>query len=54
MKQNKHTNCDPCERNFERNINHLVKEGEAPSAKARQKREHEVKSAFAEKAKAKK
>ena len=43
MKENKDTACEPCEQNFERNINRLVKEGKAPTPK-----EHEVKSAFAE------
>ena len=44
MKENKDTACEP----FERNINRLVKEGKAPTPKARQQKEHEVKSAFAE------
>ena len=48
MKENKDTACEPCEQNFERNINRLVKEGKAPTPKARQQKEHEVKSAFAE------
>ena len=39
MKENKDTACEPCE---------LVKEGKAPTPKARQQKEHEVKSAFAE------
>ena len=30
MKENKDTACEPCEQNFERNINRLVKEGKAP------------------------
>ena len=29
MKENKDTACEPCEQNFERNINRLVKEGKA-------------------------
>ena len=48
MKENKDTACEPCEQNIERNINRLVKEGKAPTPKARQQKEHEVKSAFAE------
>ena len=48
MKENKDTACEPCEQNFERNINRLVKEGKAPTPKACQQKEHEVKSAFAE------
>lgn len=48
MKENKDTACEPCEQNFERNINRLVKEGKAPTPKARLQKEHEVKSAFAE------
>gem|GEM_PF-313858 len=48
MKENKDTACEPCEQNFERNINRLVKEGKAPTPKACQQKEHEVKSAFGE------
>ena len=48
MKENKDTACEPCEQNFERNINRLVKEGKAPTPKARQQKEHEVNSPFAE------
>ncbi|WP_462354664.1 hypothetical protein [Alistipes timonensis] len=51
MKENKETTCAPCEEKFERNIDAMVKEGEAPTAKERQQREQEVKSAFAETAK---
>lgn len=46
MKENNKTTCDPCEENFKHKVNELVKEGHAPSHMARQKREHEVKSAF--------
>ena len=28
--ENKETTCTPCEQNFERKVNELVKEGEAP------------------------
>ena len=38
MKENKDTACEPCEQNFERNINRLVKEGKAPTPKARQQK----------------
>lgn len=41
--------CDPCERNFERNIHQIVREGEAPTAEERARREHEVEEAFARK-----
>ena len=30
MKEKENTTCDPCERNFERNIDRMVKAGEAP------------------------
>lgn len=54
MKENKNTTCEPCEENFERNIDEIVREGEAPSARERQQKEEEVKSAFAETADSKK
>ncbi len=38
--------CTPCEANFERNIHHLVKEGEAPTPKERHEKREEVKAAF--------
>ncbi len=47
MKENKETTCTPCEENFERNIDEMVREGEAPTAKERREREQEVESAFA-------
>ena len=40
--------CTPCEANFERNIRHLVKEGEAPSSEERHEKQEEVKAAFAQ------
>lgn len=49
MKENEKTTCEPCERNFERNIHNLVKEGEAPTSKEREKKQKEVKEAFARK-----
>ena len=48
MKEKENTTCDPCERNFERNIDRIVKAGEAPAEKTRREKEAEVKSAFAE------
>ena len=47
MKKNNETTCTPCEQNFERNIDEMVQEGKAPTAKERREREQEVKSAFA-------
>lgn len=47
MKEDKNTVCDPCEQNFERNIDELVSEGKAPTAKERQQKEREIESAFA-------
>lgn len=40
--------CSPCEANFERNIHHLVKEGEAPTSKQHHDKKQEVKEAFEE------
>ena len=48
MKEKENTTCDPCERNFERNIHRMVKAGEAPAEKNGRGREAEVKSAFGE------
>lgn len=49
MKENNETTtCDPCERTFEQNINHLVREGEAPSRQERREKEQEVEAAFTE------
>lgn len=45
--------CSPCEANFERNIHHLVKEGEAPTSKQRHEKQEEVKAAFADAAREK-
>lgn len=53
MEENNKTTCEPCEQNFERNIDNLVKEGEAPTAQERQEREKEIESAFAESGKEK-
>ncbi|WP_295938869.1 hypothetical protein [uncultured Alistipes sp.] len=50
MKEN-NTTCTPCEQNFENKIDELVKEGKTPTAKAREKKEAEVKAAFDEKGK---
>ena len=46
--ENKETTCTPCEQNFERTVNELVKAGEAPDTKQRAKKEAEVKAAFDE------
>lgn len=48
MKENKNMKCDPCEQDFKRKVNELVKEGHAPSHMERSKKEHEVKAAFSE------
>ena len=42
MKEKENTTCDPCERNFERNIDRMVKAGEAPAEKTRREKEAEV------------
>ena len=52
--ENKETTCTPCEQNFERKVNELVKEGEAPDTKQRAKKEAEVKAAFDEPGKSEK
>lgn len=54
MKENKETTCTPCEQNFERNIDELVKEGKTPTTGERTKKEAEVKAAFGEEAKTEK
>ena len=46
--------CTPCEANFERNIHHLVKEGEAPTPKQRHEKKEEVEAAFSETSRPKK
>lgn len=46
MKENENTTCDPCERDFEKSIEELVKEGKAPSHAERKEKEHEVNAAF--------
>ena len=38
--------CDPCQRDFDKNIDKLVKEGESSSHKDREKKEKEVEGAF--------
>ena len=52
--ENKETTCTLCEQNFERKVNELVKEGEAPDAEQRAKKEAEVKAAFDEHGKSEK
>lgn len=46
MKDNNKTKCDPCEQDFKKKVNELVKEGKAPTHNERMKTEHEVKGAF--------
>lgn len=48
MKDNKEMKCDPCEQDFKKKVNELVKEGKAPTHADRAKREHEIKSVFGE------
>lgn len=48
MKENKNETCTPCEENFERKVDELVREGEAPTTEERKKKEREVKDAFSE------
>lgn len=48
MKENKNTTCDPCEREFQKNVDELVKEGQAPSHAERKEKEHEVNAAFSQ------
>lgn len=48
MKEDTKTTCTPCEENFERKVNELVKEGKTPTAQEREKKEAEVEAAFAE------
>ena len=38
--------CDPCQRDFDKNIDQMVKEGQSTSHKDRDKKEHEVNGAF--------
>lgn len=54
MKENENTTCTPCEENFERNIDEMVREGKAPTADERRQKEQEIESAFAENGKDKK
>lgn len=48
MKEDTKTTCTPCEENFERKVNELVKEGKTPTAQEREEKEAEVEAAFAE------
>ncbi len=48
MKEETKTTCTPCEQNFERKVNELVKEGKTPTAREREAKEAEVEAAFAE------
>ena len=42
MKEDTKTTCAPCEQNFERKVDELVKEGKAPTAREREEKEAEV------------
>lgn len=46
MKANNKPTCDPCEQDFKKSVNELVREGQAPSHAEREKRSSEVKAAF--------
>ena len=42
MKEDTKTTCAPCEQNFERKVDELVKEGKAPTAREREEKEAEA------------
>lgn len=46
MEENTDSKCSPCEENFERKVDELVKEGEGPDAQEREEKEAEVEAAF--------
>ena len=54
MKEDTKTTCTPCEQNFERKGDELVKEGKAPTAREREEKEAEVEAAFSDRGKEKK
>ena len=54
MKEDTKTTCTPCEQNFERKVDELVKEGKAPTAREREEKEAEVEAAFSDRGKEKK
>lgn len=39
--------CSPCEENFERKVNELVHDGEAPTAREHREKAREVEAAYA-------
>ena len=51
MKEDTKTTCTPCEQNFERKVDELVKEGKAPTAREREEKEAEVEAAFSDRGK---
>lgn len=53
MKEDTKTTCTPCEQNFERKVDELVKEGKAPTAREREEKEAEVEAAFSDRGKEK-
>ena len=54
MKEDTKTTCTPCEQNFERKVDELVKEGKAPTARESEEKEAEVEAAFSDRGKEKK
>ena len=54
MNEDTNTTCTPCEQNFERKVDELVKEGKTPTAKERKAKEAEVEAAFSDRGKEKK
>lgn len=43
---NDKTKCDPCERDFQKNLDNIVREGRAPKGAAHDVHEKELKTAF--------
>ncbi len=43
---NDKTKCDPCERDFQKNLDHLIREGQAPRGADHDACEKELKTAF--------
>lgn len=48
---NDKTKCDPCERDFQKNLNNIVREGQAPKGADHDACEKELKTAFGAKTK---
>lgn len=51
---NDKTKCDPCEQNFQDNLNRIVKEGQAPKGVDHDACEKELKTAFGSESNSKK